>query len=127
MWRYFKNGRGKSVILAIAYFVAWWVGVALFYPQTGYESIGLTAGTVLLFGYTWIIPITLLIIYFTNDYSLLRALLRNNYFLAFLMLSTIVVLFFSYSHKFSNDLFFSLCWALVGIWILSLYFKIKLW
>lgn len=120
----FKN-RTKIIWICIGFIISWVVATLLFRPQPGPQNWAETAGMILFYGYTWLIPIVGLIIGFTNDRNGLRQILRSTYWLIALIGITTITIIVSWNIRFSNDIFFVYCWILTTLWWLTVYFRMK--
>jgi hypothetical protein len=120
-----RINKRKIVWAVIGFIVSWIIATSLFRPQPGPDSWGGTAGAILFYGYTWIIPIVGLLIGFSNDKNSFRKLMRNKYWFFSLIVVSVIIIGVSWNIRFSNDMFFVLCWILTTLWWLTIYFQIK--
>ena len=121
-----KNNRLKITYLLAGLLISLLFSVLVFHPQPGFYGIIGTAFSVMLYGYTWIIPIVGLTIGLSNDKSFLRIVMRNKNWIWGLSIICIITLIVSWSVRFSNDLFFFLNWLLTTLLWLSIYFRLKI-
>jgi hypothetical protein len=117
--------RNKIIWLLVGFILSWVFATLLFRPQPGVDSWTGTVGAVLIYGYSWLIPIVGVTIVFTNDKNSFRRFLRNNYWIFTLATITVITMIISWNISFSNDLFFVFCWVLTALWWLTIYFRMK--
>ena len=121
-----RSNKVNIIWVLIGFITSWIISTILFRPQAGIDSWLGTAGMLLFYGYTWIIPIVGLAIYFSKDKNKFRKLLRHNYWILILIIISTITIIISWNVRFSNDTFFVLCWTISALWWLTIYFRMKL-
>ena len=115
----------KYFILFIGFLFSWIISILLFYPQPGgFGWVG-TAFSVLIYGFSWIVPITFFTLGFSKGKSKLRKIVYNKIFTILLYTTLIVVLIISWKFMFSNDMIFIGYWTLVTLVWINIYLNLK--
>lgn len=115
----------KYISLLIGFLCSWVVSIFLFYPQPIQYGWFATAISVLFFGFSWIVPITFLLLYFSKGKTLFRRLISSKIF-TFLLYSTLTLaLIVSWKFKFSYDIIIIGFWILVTLTWINIYLNMK--
>ena len=123
-----KNSRNniKIAYIIVGFILSLIFAILIFFPQSGNDTWIGTTFIIPIYGYTWIIPIVGLTIGFSNDKNRIRKILRNKYWIFGFSAISAITIIISWNIRFSNDLFFILCWVLTTLWWLTIYFRMKL-
>lgn len=121
-----KNRTIKFLSLLIGFLFSLLFSALVFHPQPVSYSWISTIFSVLVYGYTWITLIVVLVIKFSKDKSCFRCFLRNNKWMMGLGLICLISIFVSWKVRFINDLFFLLNMFLATLLWLSIYFRLKI-
>lgn len=115
----------KILALFLGFIISLFFAIITFYPLSGWYGIIGTAFSVLLYGFTWIVPIVGLIIGLTNDKNKIRKLLKSKYINYTIFILSVIIPVISWNIKISNDIFYALCWLTITmIWLIG-YFNLK--
>lgn len=117
----------KYFLLCIAFILSWCYSIFVFYPQPGnFGWLGITYLT-LVYGFSWIIPITILFLGIFKAETKIRKIIVHPYFTTGLALALGTTLYISWNTKFSNELVFICFWILTTLlwWNSYLHLKIE--
>jgi hypothetical protein len=120
-----KKLKNKYLILCIGFFISWLYAIFIFYPQPGVDGWIGTAFLTLLYGFSWIIPITLILLGITKKENTLRIVISNKYFTIGLIIALGTALLISWNIIFSNDLVFIGFWILTTLLWLNVYLNLR--
>ncbi|MBQ0734192.1 hypothetical protein [Aquimarina celericrescens] len=116
----------KYFLLFIAFIISWTYSVLIFYPQPGrFDWLGTTILT-LLYGFSWIIPMTFFALGIFKKGNRIRKIIASKYFTIGLILILGTFLYISWNTKFSNDLIFIGFWTLTTLLWWNTYLNLKI-
>ena len=116
--------RNKNSLLIIGFIISWIYSTILFYPQPVQAGWVGTFLSVFIYGFSWIIPIVIVLLKFSKAESKFRKLFSNKYFNIGLIILLVVVQIISWKFKFSNDLIFTIFWILTILLWLDVYINL---
>ncbi|MDC7998045.1 hypothetical protein [Gilvibacter sediminis] len=109
--------KASTPSLIFGFLISWAFATAVFSTQTVRLGVMTTAMTVLVYGYIWIIPLSLIFFRYTKPEHKLRALFGSKACLLIVVFLAVLVLAVVYHHRFSNDAVLTLFWVVAtALW-----------